>query len=1231
MPKNTDIKFPGYQIVRQDRHSATRGGGLAIYIDNRISYENLTLTFETDNIEKQAVRINTKKGKVTIFNIYAPPSIAIESIKKIETILNKFPNNTIIVGDLNSHHSLWGSNIDTNAGKHIAEMLETSNFCVINSGQITRIDDRSESAIDLTIVSDRLSGQAEWEVIQEPCGSDHLPILTTLNFSPEIEEIKLPKKFIFEKADWSEYKTLLNEHKIEEFDSTSVNSFLNDITNKILNAAGSSIPRTSGKTKRRTANPSWSGRCTEARKTARRAFRDFRNNKITHTEYNRIHRNTKKVIKEVKQEHWREYVSTLNKNTNTAKVWKKISTLNGSKKSNIPTIGNAYAAKDKAELFAKQFASASSSNNLEPEHKNKRDKFINEHKNAINDLGPDTGPLNTPISVKEINEALNSKADTAPGDDKVTYKLLKNLPENMLSIIATLMNQIFNTGQFPTEWRNAVVIPLPKPGKDRNDPQSYRPISLTSHLCKTMETILNNRLKWYLDRKGIIDPAQSGFRSNRSTLDHLVTLETEIKCGIASKQYTGAVFLDISKAFDLVWHEGLIYKTKNYGITGKFLNFIKNFLTDRKIQVKVNETLSDTYDLENGTPQGSVISPTLFNIMVNDLAEVINSGEDDAADTPTLSQFADDNKLSHTDRTAKRISKKLQKYLNKITSWSTKWGFKLSKEKTVAILFGKNTTKYDKEKSNFKLFIQNQPIKVVKSAKFLGITFDQHLTFKEHFVNISENCKKALNLMRCVAGSTFGSDKPTLLMLYKSLIRSKLDYGCQALLSTCKSTIHLFDKTQTAALRIALRAHATTSNHALLAEAGELPVSVRWEELALKYWARVLSNPDNPANELMNYRYTRIYNFPSYHAKWDLTDKGPFGYRMYKAFKMSELKDLSIAPVEACAHPPWLLYTPTISTEINNKVSKQELPAKVKAVALETIDNKYQGQVKVFTDGSKDPQSGKTAAAFFDTEAQEGCGYRCTDNISIFTAELIAMREAVDQIKHKQYKHSVILSDSLSALQALQNKSGSRPDILHEILQETHNLAAQGVVIRFEWVPAHVGIHGNETVDKLAKDALNNDNIECDTGLSSREIYPIAHRIIVNSWEENYSQLGLHINKIKSTAISKPVKYSNNVLEDAVVTRLRLGRTKLRADLGRFLQEGGPNCTHCKIPETIEHYLFNCSRHSLYRQDYVARLKALDIKEFTLKSMLNPPKYLAHDVFNALIKYIRDTDYLNKI
>ena len=256
--------------------------------------------------------------------------------------------------------------------------------------------------------------------------------------------------------------------------------------------------------------------------------------------------------------------------------------------------------------------------------------------------------------------------------------LRKPLP-SFKTVILALLNHIFASGQCPENWREAIVIPLPKPGKDPHQAVSYRPISLTSHLCKVMETILNNRLRRHLESEGIMNPSQSGFRQGKCTIDHLVRLETRIRCGMAQGHYTGAVFLDISKAFDLVWHEGLLYKLKNSHITGKMLSFIKSFLLNRSIQVSVNQTLSDKYPLENGTPQGSVISPTLFNIMANDLPDLF--GYDfDPVDETDLSQFADDNQISNTDRNVSKLTARLQHSLDLISNWSIKWGFKLSKE-----------------------------------------------------------------------------------------------------------------------------------------------------------------------------------------------------------------------------------------------------------------------------------------------------------------------------------------------------------------------------------------------------------------------------------------------------------------------------------------------------------------------------------------------------------------------
>ena len=126
---------------------------------------------------------------------------------------------------------------------------------------------------------------------------------------------------------------------------------------------------------------------------------------------------------------------------------------------------------------------------------------------------------------------------------------------------------------------------------------------------------------------------------------------------------TGTVFLDTSKAFDLVWHEGLLYMIKNCGITGKILKHIGALLIYRKIKVTVNQVKSSKYNLENGTPQDSVISPILFNIMVSDLIEYINIGNDDPKNTTDLSQFADDHKIAHTSMKIKVITSQLQKNL----------------------------------------------------------------------------------------------------------------------------------------------------------------------------------------------------------------------------------------------------------------------------------------------------------------------------------------------------------------------------------------------------------------------------------------------------------------------------------------------------------------------------------------------------------------------------------------
>ena len=494
------------------------------------------------------------------------------------------------------HHPTIGGNKTDKAVKDVVEWADDQNLIILNDGSPTRIDPNTgnSTSLDVTIVPSTLSVISDWIVIQDPCGSDHLPIITTFSITPYKETKTLPKSWIYTKANWSKFANLLDTIQVEQLANDNIDKYLDNINQAINQAAYQSIPRTSGKTTTRPINPAWTDKCTQARKDSRKAFKQFQLGQISKQEYNRACKHTKHVILQEQQTHWQNFTSTLNSHTNISKVWKKVKSLLGKHtNTTIPTIKDAYSSQDKADTIAKTFQLASSNTNLDPAHTLVRDRF--RHKLQVKDTGPNTGALNQTFTLHELKQTLMHTKNTAPGGDKITYLMLKHLPPNFTNIILHFYNQLFTNNQFPTSWSNAIVIPIPKPNKDPQEPDSYRPISLTSHLCKTFEKMLNTRLRWFLDKQGKLDPAQSGFRPGRSTIDNLVQLETKVLTGIANNKYTGAVFIDISKAFDLVWHDGLIYKLRHqFHITGNALCFIRSFLTGRNTGHDQSDNVAST-------------------------------------------------------------------------------------------------------------------------------------------------------------------------------------------------------------------------------------------------------------------------------------------------------------------------------------------------------------------------------------------------------------------------------------------------------------------------------------------------------------------------------------------------------------------------------------------------------------------------------------------------------------
>jgi hypothetical protein len=233
-----------------------------------------------------------------------------------------------------------------------------------------------------------------------------------------------------------------------------------------------------------------------------------------------------------------------------------------------------------------------------------------------------------------MEDAIADTNNSAHGKDRLRYNMFKHLSEKTLSILLLFINKIWFLQEIPKDWKHSIIIPIHKTGKNPSDPLSYRPISLTSNLNKIMEKMVNNRLQWYLEKHKLYNPNQSGFRKNRNTMEQCIRLENDIQKSFVNKYITVGVFIDFQKAFDMLWKHGLLQKMVSLNIYGNMLSYVNVFLSNRTLQVRINNTCSDIYIVQNGTPQGSCISPTLFKIMVNDLSSCIKNCE--------MSQFADD-------------------------------------------------------------------------------------------------------------------------------------------------------------------------------------------------------------------------------------------------------------------------------------------------------------------------------------------------------------------------------------------------------------------------------------------------------------------------------------------------------------------------------------------------------------------------------------------------------------
>jgi len=259
--------------------------------------------------------------------------------------------------------------------------------------------------------------------------------------------------------------------------------------------------------------------------------------------------------------------------------------------------------------------------------------------------------------------------------------------------------------------------------------------------------MVNRRLVWYLETSNKFTKYQFSFRRNRSTQDVLATLHTNISEAIKKKQYTILVALDLEKAYDMVWKNRVLDILSNCSVDGNMLKFIHIFLTDRTYQVKINNVLSDHTVTENGLPQGSVISVTLFlitiNYIFNDIQKPIK-----------YTLFADDCNIYCSGIDTKSLIAHLQNAMNSVIQWSSKSGFKFSPSKTQCIIFNKK-----KNDLLHHIHINNTPTTYTNNVRILGMIFDSKFTWTPHHQKLKMSFNTKMKIIKTLSHLTWGAEK----------------------------------------------------------------------------------------------------------------------------------------------------------------------------------------------------------------------------------------------------------------------------------------------------------------------------------------------------------------------------------------------------------------------------------------------------------------------------------------
>lgn len=813
-----NIHLKNYNTVRVNKQTNSAMTGTAILLKHTIKTTTIdTISWNLQALEITAVLVHTTQRPICVISSYRSATNNTVISHDLEIISEQCKNSRwdmIIGGDFNAKHPTWNNISTCTQGRALANWLAANSIqhqlkleC---PAEYTYRNNTSSSVIDFFIISDsfNITRRAYNNCLNVlDFDSDHRAVIININLSHHLQTKTLQRINNYHGVNWSHFKNQLDSRIRSLHIPADRNMCPDEIDSKVAEVCAAITDTMSDVIPTSTVNrdniivlPPDILDLLRQKKSMRRRWERLRLRPIAaqlKTEIKLLTQIINQRITITRNAQWSNKLSSIQPGPSMFRKIKSFSqpiTSYAPKSMLHPDTGaNITQTADIANILAAGFEKVHTQNDSLGNA-----VFTTEVNNLIANRfqqcaprfnfsrlsSADSTTFDTErhlISVSNLKSIIKSRANKKScGHDKIPNIVLRKLSHNCTVKIAILFNQMYNICHFPAAWKLAIVTPLLKPSKAANMTASYRPISLLPCLSKIYEKAIKETLERHCEDQHVLPDDQFGFTTNRSTTQALVILKTDISKNFNNKTPTIACATDIEKAFDTVWREGLIFKMLNvFHFDEHSCRCIYEYLLGRKFRVKVNDSLSDTYNITAGVPQGGVLSALLYIIYIADMPTP------PAHSNPIRRlQYADDMIVYVSVKNLLDGQDRINAYLQEIVTYMRKWKIRMNPAKSEVIVFkgpnkhfGKNVNKLH---NDITVKINSIPITPQRTLKYLGVTFSKNLQSVQHVNNLMKKVNATIACLRPLLRKHDGLSKRVKMLCYKQLIRSQICYGFPA-------------------------------------------------------------------------------------------------------------------------------------------------------------------------------------------------------------------------------------------------------------------------------------------------------------------------------------------------------------------------------------------------------------------------------------------------------------------